>query len=326
MSEMKAAVYEKYGEPAKVLTMKKVPIPEPKSGEIRVKMKRSPIHNHDILMVRGEYGSLQDLPAIGGTEAVGIIDAIGDNVDNLEVGMRVAVAGTNNTWAEYFIAAANAALAIPDGISDEAAAQLTAMPSSSLMALNKIPAKPGDWIVVNAANGAVGKSVAQLAQARGIKVASIVNRDEAKKKLEDLGISPVFVAAHEGWLDEAKKTIDGYVAGGIEMVGGSSSNDLIKLVGEGGTVLAFGAMSNKPMQIDAGQLIYRDISIKGFWGLRESQKTSPEDMAKIMGELIEFVQAGKLKLTVHKTYDIEHVAEAGKEYYEPRSGKLMIAG
>jgi len=322
---MKAAIFESFGEPTNVLTMKEVPKPKPNQGEILVRMKRSPIHNHDILTVRGEYGNLPQLPAIGGTEAVGIVEAVGDDVSLIKEGMRVSVSGVENTWAEYFIAPATAAVPIPDNISDEAAAQLMSMPASSLMALNKIPAKAGDWIVINAANGAVGKSIAQLARARGINVASIVTRVAAKTELESLNIHPVFVAQKKDWIEEAKKQIDGPVVGGIEMVGGTASRDLISLVGQNATVLAFGAMSNQPMLLDTGDLIYKEITIKGFWGLRESQRATPDEMAKIVAELINLVEQGMLHLPVHNTYDLSKIANAGADYYKPRNGKLMIA-
>ena len=61
------------------------------------------IHNHDLLTIRGQYGFKPELPAIGGSEAVGIVDAIGDNVKDIKVGQRVAAASVQATWAEYFV-------------------------------------------------------------------------------------------------------------------------------------------------------------------------------------------------------------------------------
>ena len=64
----------------------------------------SPIHNHDLWTVRGEYGYKPALPAaIGGTEAVGVITDVGAGVDEAMIGQRVAVAGINGTWAQYFV-------------------------------------------------------------------------------------------------------------------------------------------------------------------------------------------------------------------------------
>ncbi len=326
MSKMKAAMFESFGEPAKVLTVKQVEIPVPGEGEVRVRMTRAPIHNHDIMTVRGEYGTLPELPAIGGSEAAGTIDALGEGVSGLSKGARIAAAGIEGAWAEYFIAPASSVVPLPDDISDEAGAQLMAMPSSSLMALNKIPAEKGEWIAINAANGAVGKSVAQMALARGLKVASIVNRQAAKDQLNELGVEPVFVAEGDDWVENAKDVIDGHVAGGIEMIGGKAAADLISLMGEGATVLSFGAMSDEPMQIESGEMIFKELILKGFWGLKEHGRATPQQMQQIVGELIGFMQSGKLELPVHQTYTIDQIAQAGEDYYGNRDGKLMIAG
>ena len=142
-------------------------------------MTLSPIHNHDLAIVRGVYGYRPELPAVPGTEAVGRVDALGEGVSGLRIGQRVATASTNGVWAECFIAAASKLLPVADALSDEAACQLLAMPLSALMLLEDLKLRPGQWLVQNAANGAVGKTLATLAQARGIQVVNIVRRDSA---------------------------------------------------------------------------------------------------------------------------------------------------
>ncbi|WP_105264535.1 zinc-binding dehydrogenase [Pseudoalteromonas sp. T1lg76] len=324
MNTMKAAMYTNTGHPAEVLDAREIAIPEPQAGEIRVRMTRSPIHNHDIMTVRGEYGSLPELPAIGGSEAVGIVDALGEGVVGPVVGTRVNVAGVAGTWAEYFIAPAMAAVPLPDSISDDIAAQLLAMPMSSVMALNKIPAKTGDWIVVNAANGAVGKTVAQIAKGRGLKVLSLVNRGSSKAQLDKLGIGNVFAMDEANWFESALAAIDGPVVGGIEMIGGEAARKLINLVGNGGTVLSFGAMSNEPMAVDAADLIFKEITVKGFWGMVEFSRLTPEQITDSVLELIGLAEQGELTLPVHETFAIKDIAKAGATYDQPRQGKLMI--
>ncbi len=327
MSTMKVSIIESFGEPAKVLKAENVPIPEPKFGEVRIKMVLSPVHNHDILTVRGEYGALPETPFIGGTEAIGIVDAHGPDVTEPVKGTRVAVARTTTgTWAEFFIAPAKAVKKIPDNISDEIGAQLSSMPMSALMAVDDIDPKPGEWIVVNAANGAVGKTIAQIAKARNVNVASIVKRETAKTELEKFNISPVFVSDQSDWVANAAKHIDGPVVGGVDMVGGQASYDLVSLVGENGVVLSFGGMSNEPMKINPSDLIFKQISIKGFWASQEIKKRTPAQIDALFQELIKLAESNKLHLPVQDIFDIEQITSAGKAYYEERNGKLMISG
>jgi NADPH2:quinone reductase len=95
---MRAAIHDVFGEPADVLLTQTVDTPLPGKGEILIKTILSPIHNHDLWTVRGNYGYKPDLPgAIGGSEAVGTIAAVGDGVDEAMVGKRVAIAGVHGT-------------------------------------------------------------------------------------------------------------------------------------------------------------------------------------------------------------------------------------
>src|SRR5690606_9115999 len=111
------------------------PVPEPAAGEVRVRMRLAPIHNHDLWTIRGQYGYKPRLPAIGGSEGHGVVDAIGEGVEGLHVGQRVTAASGRGTWAEYFVASAKMVIPMPDAIADELAAQLVAMPLSALMLL-----------------------------------------------------------------------------------------------------------------------------------------------------------------------------------------------
>ena len=132
---MRAATYDHFGKPTDVLNVSDRPMPQPAANEVRIKTILSPIHNHDLLTVRGQYGYKPEMPAVGGSEALGIIDAVGDDITDLSVGQRVACASVHETWAEYFVAPANMVFGIPDSIDDELAAQLIAMPLSALMLL-----------------------------------------------------------------------------------------------------------------------------------------------------------------------------------------------
>ena len=131
---MRVIEYKAFGDPAEVLVSGERPMPEPGPGEIRVRMTLSPIHNHDLWTIRGSYGVKPPLPAVGGTEAAGVVDALGAGVTNLSVGQRVMAAGLTDTWAEYFLMNAQRAIPLPDSVPDELGCQLVAMPISALMA------------------------------------------------------------------------------------------------------------------------------------------------------------------------------------------------
>ena len=323
---MRSATYNTFGKPTEVLSLGDSPVPEPKADEVRVKTILASIHNHDLLTIRGQYGFKPELPAIGGSEAVGIVDAIGDDVKNVKVGQRVAAASVQATWAEYFVAAEDMVFAVSDDLEDEIAAQLIAMPLSALMAIEFLELKNGQWVIHNAANGAVGTSLAMLAAARGINTINVVRSADAVAELEALGIKNNINSSDEDWKDQVRQIIgDDKISGAIDSVGGESSNNLLSLLGHGGTLASFGIMSGQPMALDPTNIIFKQVTIKGFWGSKISQEMSVENKQRLIDELIERATNGNLKLPVEATFDLADIKKAvdGK-LQSNKNGKVLL--
>ena len=323
---MRSAIHHQFGEPADVLVCGDSPVPAPGPGEVRIRMRLAPIHNHDLWTIRGQYGYKPRLPAIGGSEGFGVIDALGAGVEGLALGQRVSAASGHGTWAEYFIAPARMVIPIPDAIPDEVAAQLIAMPLSALMLLEFLHVQRGQWIVQNAANGAVGKTLAMLAAARGIHVLSLVRRDAGVGEMTALGVDNVISTATPGWMDAAKKLLgDALANAAVDSVGGKASAELMALLGENGVLVSFGAMSGEPMQIPSGEVIFKHAVVKGFWGSKVSRDMAPEDKRRLVGELIQRAANGELHLPVDAVYDLADSAKAAAASLQPgRNGKVLL--
>jgi NADPH:quinone reductase-like Zn-dependent oxidoreductase len=189
---MRAVLIKSFGIPADVVQLGEAEIPEPAAGELRIKLLKSPIHNHDLAIIRGVYGYKPPLPAIPGSEALGVVDAIGEGVKGFTVGQKVAVPAGYRMWAEYFTTPAKAAVPVPPTLSDDIACQLLAMPLNSYLLFEELGTKPGDWIIQTAANGAVGRVVVQLAKSRKVNVISLVRRNEGIDEMKSLGAEHVF--------------------------------------------------------------------------------------------------------------------------------------
>jgi NADPH:quinone reductase len=303
---MRSAMHTTFGEPSDVLSLGSLPKPEPAAGEVRIQTLLAPIHNHDLWTIRGRYGYKPELPAIGGSEAVGMVEALGPDVEGVTVGQRVAVAGVHGTWAEYFLAPARQLVPVPDAIPDDVAAQLIAMPLSALMLLEFLQVAPGQWIAQNTANGAVGKTLAMLASARGVQVLNLVRRDAGVQELSGLGIAHVLSTAQDGWQQTA-------------------SAALLALLGEGGTLVSFGTMAGEPMQIDSGAMIFKQATVKGFWGSKVSEAMSAQDKRRLLGELMQRILGGELKLPTEAIYDLADAAQAAAASLQPgRNGKVLL--
>ena len=304
---MRSASYEQFGNPSEVLSAAERPKPEPKATEVRVKTILAPIHNHDLLTIRNQYGFKPKLPAIGGSEAVGVIDAVGSEVQDLKVGQKVAAASVQGTWAQYFTAPSQMVFAIPDELPDEMAAQLIAMPLSALMLIEFLALQPGQWLIHNAANGAVGKSLAMLAGARGINTINVVRNDEALSELQDLNLKHNINTSNDDWKDKVRAiTQDTPISAAVDSVGGEASGELLSL-------------------LNPSDMIFKQAVLKGFWGSKISQEMEVGNKKRLINELIDRAVGGQLRLPVEAVFDLADIKKAvdGK-VQKGKVGKVLI--
>lgn len=323
---MRALVHHEFGDPAVVLTVEEQPLPQPGPGQVRVRTLLSAIHNHDLWTVRGTYGFKPDLPALAGTEAVGVVDAIGAGVDQLEVGQRVATGGTFGVWAEHFVADAAGLIRVPDGLPDESAAQLVSMPFSAISLLHSLDLHAGDWLIQNAANGAVGRMVAQLGKARGINVVGLVRRAAGVDELRAQGIERVIATDTDDWRATLAEITGGApINVGVDSVGGTSAGDVLSALATNGTLVVFGAMASPSLQLASGDLIFNQATVKGFWGSVVSREMPADIKGQLFQELMGRVLDGTLTLPVSATFDLDEIGAAVAASGEAgRIGKVLL--
>lgn len=322
---MRAVVHHEFGEPADVLTAEERPVPSPGVGEVLVRTVLSPIHNHDLWTIRGTYGFKPELPAASGTEALGVVEALGEGVTNLSVGQRVA-GGTFGVWAEYYTANAAGLVPVPDAMSDEDAAQLVSMPFSAISLLHSLDLHEGDWLIQNAANGAVGRMVAQLGKARGINVIGLVRRAAGVEELREQGIGRIVATDSDDWQDQVRAITGGApIVAGVESVGGKAAGDIASVMGENGTLVVFGAMASPTLEIPSGKVIFGQLTVKGFWGAVVSKTMDAPLKQQLFGELISRVLDGSLTLPVSEVFPFEEARAAARASDTAgRVGKVLL--
>ncbi|MEU5761036.1 zinc-binding dehydrogenase [Nocardia sp. NPDC047648] len=325
---MRAVVIERFGEPKDVLATAERPVPEPGPGEVRLALILSPIHNHDLAIVRGVYGYRPELPAIPGSEAVARVDAVGPEVGDMSVGQRVTVSGAQNVWAEYFVVPARQVIPLPDAVSDETAAQLLAMPLSALMLIEDLELSSGDWLTINAANGAVGRLVNVFARQRGLNVLNLVRGPASVAALRELGYEPVLDTESEGWRDQVEAATSGApILRAVDQVGGRAAAAELALLAPGGQLITFGALSGQPLSLDPGPLIFKQVVIKGFWGAKRIEEIGAEHRGRLIRELITLAADGVLRLDIEAAYPLEEAADAAVATETPgRAAKVALRG
>ncbi|HLT45672.1 MAG TPA: zinc-dependent alcohol dehydrogenase family protein [Rubricoccaceae bacterium] len=335
---MRALRHHAFGPPAEVLRLDDVPMPEPGPGEVRVRLTHRGINLADLLTIRGRYGRRPTLPAVGGNEGVGVVDARGEGVEGLAVGQRVVPLGAGPTWQEYLLAPPERLLPVPAGVSDEAAAQLYVNPLTAWLLLERVAdaaeslprtRSGGDALVLTAGASAVARCAIQLAARRGLRPIAIVRRGEHADALRALG-AEVLVADANG--EDARAQLRALVGPDgaravFDAVAGEAGALALSALRHGGRHVVYGGLSGAPLAVDAGALIFRDVRVEGVWRTRWAAEAPAEAIRRAVGALADLVAEGALALPVEATYDLADWREALAHAAAPgRLGKVLLTG
>jgi NADPH:quinone reductase-like Zn-dependent oxidoreductase len=311
---MKAIVFDQFGEPADVLRLREVPIPEPGPGQVRVRMIAAPINPSELLVVRGRYGVLPRLPATPGFEGVGVVDRAGPGLlGRLALGKRVTVInGDGGNWAEYVIIPARQARPVAADIPDEQVASFFVNPATVLAMVRHVLQVPrGEWLLQSAAGSALGRMIIRLGRHDGFKTLNIVRRREAIDELKGLGADSVIVSS-EGPIDEQVRRIagPGGVKYAIDPVGGATGTEVFRALAADGRMLVYGTLSGEPLQIDSRLMIAGKRVVEGFWLGHWMRERNIPAALKLFHEITTLIRRGVLATEIGPSFSPESIGEA----------------
>lgn len=328
---MKALSFAKFGPPGEVLELIEIDDPgAPGSGEVIVEMIAMAVNPADILKIEGRYGaSPSPLPAIPGSDGVGRVIARGEGVAHLELG-DVVVPLAGPMWVERMRTSASAVVKLPTGVDPLQAAMLKVNPATARLMLSEIVTlAPGDWLIQNAANSAVGLLVARFAREKGIHTVNIVRRLAAGRAVSEAGGDVIIV--HDGSTAQALarevavSTKGARIRLGLDAVGGVATNALAHALAEAGRIASYGMMSGRPCEIDPEQLVFRDITLTGFWLAQWFQRANPTKIGALFSELATGLAAGRIASPVEAVYPLSEGREAVTHAARgARSGKILL--
>ncbi|MCC5789496.1 MAG: 2-enoyl thioester reductase domain-containing protein [Opitutales bacterium] len=327
-AENLALRYRENGKPGEVLCLEELPYPSLGEGEVCLRLLASPVHPSDLGMIAGTYGKKRNLPATGGREGLGEVVEVGPEVSGIRVGERFRIPESVGCWQRFVAVAAADLWPVPKDLPVEQASMSFVNPPTALRLLEDfVDLQPGDWMIQNAGNSAVGFAVNQLAAQRGIKVVNLVRDESWKEPLQEAGAELVFT---ESEFDprELRKSLPG--AGlrlGLNSVGGNSVSQMIKSVGDGATVVTFGGMVGDPVRFPTRYLIFNDLRLVGFW-MDRWYRTQPKSVVKeMMAEIYDDQRTGLLQVPIDQTYPLEKGTEAvARAATSGRRGKVLITG
>ncbi|HSM19181.1 MAG TPA: 2-enoyl thioester reductase domain-containing protein, partial [Hyphomicrobiales bacterium] len=284
---MKAVRLNGNGRPEEVCECVETDAPgEPGEGEVVLEIMASAINPADLLIFEGRYPGPAEFPAFVGIEGAGRVVKVGAGVTGLEEGDHVISLGRAN-WAQQVKADAAQFIRIPKDLDFRQAAMLKANPPTAhLMLRDYVDLQPGDWVIQNAANSAVGRHVIRLAGARGLKTVNVVRRPEPAEELKALGGDVVLVDGPD--LAERVRSetgADAPIRLAIDAVCGKACLRLADCLSDGGTVVNYGFLSGEPCMITPHHAIIHGISLTGFWLVVYMRKTPRPELESMYEEM-----------------------------------------
>jgi len=320
---MKAIQVQRTGGP-EVLSTVDLPTPKPKPNEAVVQIKAIGLNFIDVYFREGRYPAA--LPFVDGQEAAGVVTEVGGEVKSVKAGDRVAYTGVLGAYAEYAAVPADRLVRLPGKLSFEqgAAAMLQGM-TAHYLTRSTYPLKRGETALVHAAAGGVGLLLVQMAKTIGARVIGTAGTDEKAKLARDAGADDVIVYTKQDFEAETKRLTGGK---GVDViydgVGKATFDQDLNLLRPRGYLVLFGAASGAVPPFDPikltqkGSLFLTRPSLAHYIASREELESRAKDV-------LDAIEAGKLKLHIGHKYPLTDVQQAHRDLEGRKTtGKVLL--
>jgi NADPH2:quinone reductase len=320
---MKAIRVHEYGGP-EALRYEEAPLPEPGSGEARVKIEAAGVNFIDVYHRTGRYPG--QFPITPGMEGAGVVDALGPDVSEVKPGDRVAYAMHQGSYAEYAVVPAWRLVPIPDSVDTNlaAAVMLQGMTAHYLTHTTYLLG-PGDTALIHAAAGGVGLLLVQMAKRCGAQVIGTVSTEEKADLAREVGADDVILYTQTDFEAETKHLTNGEGVNVVyDSVGKTTFDKGLECLKPRGYMVLYGASSGPAPPLDP-----QALAAKGSLFLTRPSlshySADREEVLRRSGDLFKWTASGQLRVRVDESYPLAEADEAHR-YLEGRKtrGKLLL--
>jgi NADPH2:quinone reductase len=318
---MRAIRIHAYGGPD-VMQLEELPTPVPRSGEALVRIQAASVNFLDVQKRRGELvgqafyhragGSEPDLPATLGSQGVGVVEALGPEVNNTKVGARVAFWG--DSYATHALVPAQRLIAIPEEITfEQAAAGMNQGFLAYVFTHFVYPIKPGDWCLVQAAAGGIGLLLCQMAKFRQGRVIGVTSTSDKATFVKQAGADEVILSRQPDGTKpsdiakEVRRITDGRgVSVVYDGVGKDTFEANLDSLAPAGYLVIYGQSSGYVPPFDL-------MTLQEKGSLFLTRTNALPYVKEYQGYLKHFagwIREGKLSIRIHRTYPLVEAAQA----------------
>lgn len=313
-----------------VLQIEDLPLAEPGPGEIRLKVEAIGLNRAEVMFRKGQYLENPQLPSRLGYEAAGVIDAVGANIMDLQIGDRVSTIpsfsiGQYGVYGESAIVPASAAAKYPDSLSaiEGAAIWMQYMTAfGALIEYGKL--SNSDPVLITAASSSVGLAAIQIVKATGAVAIATTRGADKKAFLLEAGADHVIVTDEE---DLVERTMSLTNKNGVRIVfdpvAGPLLEELANLTAQGGIIFEYGALAPHPTPYPLFSALAKGLTIRGYT-LFEIVK-SPDMLERGKTYIYQGLDSGSLKPIIDRTFPLTNIAEAHRYMVSnQQKGKIVV--
>jgi NADPH:quinone reductase len=307
---MKAALCSTLDGPSAIM-IADIAMPEPGPGEVRVRVRAVALNFLDTLITRGKYQYKPALPFSPGGEIAGLVDAVGAGVTTWKPGQRVCGYIGWGGAREYAIVKAEALIAIPESVSDEAASGVSVTYGTAMHGLaDRGRLQPGETVAVLGASGGAGLAAVEIAKLMGARVIAAASSADKLAVCTAHGADAVVNYA-SGDLKQMLRDAAGGPGPDViyDCVGGDYAEPALRSINWMGRYLVVGFAGGHIPKIPLNLLLLKSCDIAGvFWG--EVATRDPAGHAANIARVLGWVADGRLRPHVHAVLPLEKIADA----------------
>jgi NADPH2:quinone reductase len=318
---MKAIVVHEFG-PPEVMKLEEFPTPQAGPDQAVVRMHAAGVNPFDTYMRAGTYAIKPQLPYVPGGEGAGVVESVGEGVNQFKPGDRVYVGHPlTGTYAEYTLALESQLHRLPDRVTYNQGAGIYVACGTAYHALyHHADARASETLLVHGASGGVGIAAVQIARAMGMTVFGTAGTDKGLELVRSVGAQQAFNHRNTGYTDAILKATGGRgVDVVLEMLANVNLAADLKLLARFGRVIVIGSRGD--ITITPRDLMARTASVKGFvlWGISEA------DEADVHAGLYAGLENGTVRPIVGKELPLGEAVRAHKEILETGAhGKVIL--
>lgn len=283
-----------------------------------------PINPADLLLIEGKYATKPDLPCNIGSECVAVVSKVGSEIKTIKEG-DIVIPLTRGNWTTKKIVKVDEIIKLKNNTNLEQVCMLKVNPATAYLILNNyVNISKNNYIIQNAANSSVGNLIIQLCKYYEIKNINLVRRNEVIQDLYDKGATKVFNNNDLNQISNFIRELNIKIY--LDALGGKEVNNLVSAMNFKTTIINYGLLSGKNIELDPHNIIFKDVQLKGFWLSIWLKKMSNSERNKLYHHLEDLILKNIISVEVEKVYEMSSLFDALKHSYSyGRKGKILVS-